>query len=114
MRVPLSGINDEALDTTANEIISGEDFDDEGVIFWLRSLVVGNEHVTETGIVELYDQDEAAVSSTKQRGVFICPPNATTIFDIPAPGIAFKTNICAAITNGTVGAYGVVASGYKE
>jgi hypothetical protein len=117
MRVPLSGYNDEALTipaTDMREIISGEDFDGDTVTFWLRSLVVGNEHATETAVVELADQDEGALTAANQRGVFICPPNATTVFDIPAPGIAFKTNITAATTLGTIGAYGVLAAGYKE
>jgi len=114
MRIPLSGYNDEALDNAAKEIISGEDLDGDGVVFWLRSLIIGNEHATEDAIVELYDQDEAARSTTAQRGLFVCPAKATTVFDIPAPGIAFKTNISAAIVGGTVGAYGVLAAGYKE
>jgi len=113
-RVPLSGYNDEALTTTVKEIISGEDFDGELVVFWLRGMAIGNEHATATGVVELFDQDEAAVTAANQRGVFLCPPSATTVFDFPAPGIKFATNIGAIITGGTVGAYGVVAWGYKE
>jgi len=116
-RIPVSGYNDEALTVPATdmrEIISGEDFDGEGVVFWLRGMAIGNEHATETAVVELADQDEGALTAANQRGVFICPANATTVFDFPAPGIKFKTNITAATTGGTIGAYGVVAWGYKS
>lgn len=114
MRVPLSGINDENLTTTVKEIISGQDFDGEKVVFWLRGISITNEHTSETALVDLYDQDEAAVTAAKQRGSIQCPPKATTIKEYPAPGIGFKTNIGAVLTNGTVNAYGVVAFGYKE
>lgn len=117
MRVPLSGYNDEALTipaTDMREIISGEDFDGDAVTFWLRGMSIGNEHATETATVELADQDEAAITAANQRGVFLCPPNATTVFEFSYPGIAFKTNITAATTLGTIGAYGVLAWGVKE
>ncbi|MBA7691952.1 hypothetical protein ES703_100508 [subsurface metagenome] len=114
MRIPLSGYNDEALTTTVKEIISGEDFDGDGVVFWLRGVAITNEHATETALVDLFDQDEAAVTAANQRGSVQCPAKATTVVDFPAPGIAFKTNIGAVVTDGTVNAYGVVACGYKE
>jgi len=114
MRVPLSGYNDENLTTTVKEIISGEDFDGDAVTFWLRGVAITNEHATETALVDLYDQDEGSATAANQRGSVICPPNATTVVDYGPPGIAFKTNIGAVLTNGTVNAYGVVAYGYKE
>jgi len=117
MRIPISGYNDEALTAPATdmrEIISGEDFDGDNVTFWLRGMSIGNEHATETAVVELADQDEGTLTAANQRGVFICPPNSTTIFEFAYPGIAFKTNITAGVTNGTVNAYGVVAYGVKE
>lgn len=117
MRVPKSGYNDEALTTPGSdmrEIISGEDFDGDGVTFWLRGMSIGNEHATQTAVVELADDDEGAITAANQRGVFLCPPNATTVFEFSAPGIAFFTNIVAGTTSGTIGAYGVLAWGFKE
>jgi hypothetical protein len=116
-RIPVSGYNDQALTTPAvamREIISGEDFDGEDLVFWLRGMAIGNEHATEAAVVELADQDEAVLTPANQRGVFICPPSATTVFDFSAPGLKFKTNITAATTGGTIGAYGVMAWGYKS
>jgi len=114
MRIPLSGYNDAVLTTTVVEIISGEDFDGEGVVFWLRSLMIYNSHASIDAIVDLYDQDEGAVVAANQRGTIIAPYGTTTVVDFPAPGIAFRTNIGAVLGAGTVAAYECLAWGYKE
>lgn len=115
-RIPADGYNDEALTipaTDVREFISGADFDGEEMVFWLRHLTIANEHATETATVEVYDQNEAVATAANQRLTLLCPPNATTIFEWPWPGVAFHTNICGATTLGTINAYGVHAGGGK-
>jgi hypothetical protein len=114
MREPFSGYNDEALTTTVKSISSDGDFSGKGRVFWLRGIVISNSHASETGIVDLYDQDEGSATAANQRGSVICPPNSTTTIDYPAPGIKFETELGAVLTNGTVGAYDVLVTGYLE
>lgn len=118
MRVPLSGNNDEALDVKATdirELISGEDFDGEGVVFHCRGIIITNSHATETSSIEIWDSDEDdGGTPTGQIMTLLCPPKATTVFDFPAPGITFKTNITASLVDGTVATVSAGALGYKE
>ena len=118
MRVPLSGHNDEALavkGTDIRELISGEDFDGEGVVFHCRGIIITNSHATEISSVEIWDSDEDdGGTPSGQIMTLLCPAQATTVFDFPAPGISFNINITASLVNGTVAAISAGALGYKE
>jgi len=117
-RIPVSGYNDEALTvpaTDVREIVApAYDLDGRSRVFWLRSVVIANEHATDPAVVEIYDQDEGAATATAQRLTLICPANSTTLYDFPEPGVKFTVNVCAATTGGTVNAYGVTTMGYEE
>ncbi len=118
MRREYDGYNDEAIvdpaATECRELISGADFDGEGAIFWLRYIIVRNSSAATAGILELYDQDEAVAVAADKRFEFDIPASATTVLELPAPGISFKTNLTAGLTsnNGTVAAYAIHAGGY--
>ncbi|MBW2559624.1 MAG: hypothetical protein JRE40_02090 [Deltaproteobacteria bacterium] len=114
VRHKFSGYNDEALTTTVKSISSDADFATKGRVFWLKGISISNTHASETGLVDLYDQDEGAIVAANQRGSILCPPNSTTVVDYPAPGIKFATEVGAVLTNGTVGAYDVLVTGYEE
>jgi hypothetical protein len=102
--IPVSGHNDEAFTvpgTDVRELISGLDPDGDGRVFYLREAIFANEHATQVGVVELYDQDEAAATAGNQRGAAIHVPPADTViikFDPPLP---FVTNCTVGVTNGT-------------
>lgn len=114
MRIPFSGYNDAILGAAVLSISSDAAFATKGKVFWLRGIVITNTHATQTGLVDLYDQDEAAAVAANKRGSIQCPPVATTVVDFPAPGIKFITEVGAVKTNGTVVAYDVLVTGYME
>jgi len=103
------------VDPTAQvrELITGADFNGEAATFWLRSLVIRNTGVD--GVLEVYDQDGAiaAVPANKKLDIDV-PANATTVVELPGPGVSFKTNITAGLNGalGTVAAYAIHAGGY--
>ena len=114
---PYDGYSDEAMaDPTADcrEIINNSDFDIEGGSFWLRYIIVRNSDVANDAVLELYDQDEGVAVGANKRGEFDVPAEATTVLDIPAPGIKFDKNCTAGITGatGTIAAYAIHAGGY--
>lgn len=119
-RIPVSGINDEALaiiSTDTREVISGLDPSGDGRIFYLTHLSITNEHATEGTIVELWDQAEGTASAgdTDQRGAPIqIGPNSTTHVEYADGSMPFITN-CVAGTSaatGTIAIGGVHAAGY--
>ena len=118
MKNPLSGTNDEALTTVGTdvrELITGTDFDGDGRTFRLKGLSFINEHAAASGIVELADQDEAAITAANQR-----PPSiyvlaeTSVIIDLNDPGIRFVTNLVAGVSAGTFAALSQGAWGYLE
>ena len=115
-RIPVSGHTDEALaapGTDMREVISGLDPDGDGRIFYLTYLSVGNEHATETAVVELADQDEAGITAANQRGAPIhIGPGDTVEVTFPDGAMPFITNCTAGVTNGTVATLSVQAAGY--
>ena len=115
-RIPVSGHNDEALDapgTDMREVITGLDPDGDGRIFYLTSLSIANEHATETTVVELADQDEAAITAANQRGAPIhVGPGDTVQVTFGDGEMPFVTNITAGCTDGTVATLSVHAAGY--
>ena len=119
MRIPVSGTNDEALvdaATDCRELISGlgARMANEKKAFWLRGLVLTNEHSTDAGVVELWDQDEGAGEAANQKLAIIVPANTTLVLDFPPPGIKFETNCVASASAGTFAAYSQHAMGYLE
>ena len=110
------GYNDEAVvaPATLKQIITGANFDAEGAIFWLRYIVVRNSSAAVDGVFEVYDQVEGAAAAASKRFEFDVPANATTVFEVPSPGISFKIDITAGITGnlGTVAIGTVHAGGY--
>lgn len=104
-RIWVDGHNDEALTvpgTDMREIITGLDPDGDGRVFYLVYLVLANEHVSSVGVIELADQDEAAITAANQRGAPIhVPPAETVIVEFPGMGLKFVTNCTIAVTGGT-------------
>ena len=86
-----------------------------GRVFWLRGLVLTNEHAANQGIAELWDQ-AAAVTPTpaNQRGAFVVPANDTLFLEFAAPGILFTTDVTLTVSAGTLAAYSQLVSGYEE
>jgi len=118
MRRPYSGHSDAALvlpATTTNELMTGSNFDGKHVIFWLRNITIRNFNAGNATVIDIYDQDEAVAVAANQRLSLDVPAATTAMFDFPAPGIAFYTNLTAASTPiGTIAAYEASASGYEE
>ena len=116
-RIPVSGINDEALTvlgTDVREVISGLDPDGDGRIFYLTQLIVANESLTAMGQFELWDADEGGVTDndTTCRGSVLVGPGDTVKVNWGDGEMPFVTNCVASITFGTVNIAGVQASGY--
>lgn len=120
-RYSRSGRNDEVLTTSGADVREllgvqgsiGAGFH-TGRTFWLRSVWVYNSHATDDGVVTLWDQDEAVATAANERLSFPAPAATFTKIDLPAPGLEFVTNLCAAISAGTVAIYQAGASGYEE
>ena len=113
-RHAFSGYNDEALTTTVKSISSDGDFSTKGQVFWLRGVTLTNEHATQTGLIDLYDQDEAAATAANQRAAIQVEALTTVVVEFSAPGIPFKTELGAVATNGTFNAYTASCWGYLE
>ena len=115
-RIPVSGHNDEALTvpgTDMREVISGLDPSSDGRIFYLTSLSVANEHATETAVIELADQAEAAITAANQRGAPIhVGPGDTVQATWQSGEMPFVTNCVIATTGGTVATLSVHGAGY--
>jgi hypothetical protein len=115
-RIYVAGHNDEALTvpgTDMREVISGLDPDGDGRIFYATSLSVANEHATETAVIEMADQDEAAITAANQRGAPIhVGPGDTTVVTWEPGEMPFVTNWTIAVTNGTVATLSVHGAGY--
>jgi len=115
-RIPVSGVNDEALEqaaTDCREVISGLDPDGDGRIFYLTSLTVSNELTSAAVTVELWDQDETSATAANQRGAIVIGPGDTVIATWPDGAMPFVTNCCASSTvDASVVAYSMVGSGY--
>ena len=119
-RIPVSGINDEALTiltTDVREVITGLDPDGDGRIFYLTHISISNEHATEGTIVSLYDSNEAtaAADDLTERGASIqIGPNSTTHIDYEDGTMPFVTNCTAglAVDVGTIAIGGIHAAGY--
>ena len=119
-RIPVSGINDQALQiitSSTREVISGLNPDGDGRIFYLTHISITNEHATEGTVVSLYDIDEAAAAAgdTTERGTPVqIGPNSTTHIDYDDGSMPFVTNCVAGLTAGvgTVAIGGIHAAGY--
>lgn len=117
MKREYDGYNDEALaDPTVDcrELITGADFNGDNSVFWLRYILVRNDHATDDAILELYDQDEGVAVGTNLRGKIDVPHGTTQLIEFPAPGLSFNTNITAGLNGavGTVAIGGTHAGGY--
>ena len=115
-RIYVSGHNDEALTvpgTDMREVISGLDPDGDGRIFYATSLSVANEHATETAVIEMADQDEAAITAANQRGAPIHVGPGDTVQATWEPGeMPVVTNWTIAVPSGTVATLSVHGAGY--
>lgn len=117
-RIPFSGYNDEAIeDTNAKSVSSDADFATQDKTFWLRGISISNDHATETATVTFYDSDEAALAgiAATARCSIIIGPQDTVVADYSAPGIPFRTEVCAGDdAAGTFATYSVSVWGYLE
>lgn len=119
-RYARSGNTDEALTTSGVDVreLLGAGFraDPNGNTrkYWLRSIWVYNSHAINDGVVTLWDQGEGVAVAANERFSFPAPAATLTKVDFPAPGLEFITNLCAAISAGTVAIYQAGASGYEE
>lgn len=116
-RIPVSGINDEALTvlgTDTREVISGLDPSGDGRIFYLTQIIIANESLTAMGQFELWDQAEGTASDgdTDCRGSILVGPGDTVQVNWKDGEMPFVNNCTASITAGTVAIGGVHASGY--
>lgn len=115
-----SGNTDEALTTSGVDVRellgSGFHADPNGNSreFWLRSVWVYNSHAVTDGVVTLWDQAEGAAVAANERFSFPAPAATLTKVDFPAPGLRFITDLCAAISAGTVAIYQAGAIGYER
>ncbi len=124
MRIPIDGHNDAALvavATDSRELISGLNCDADKRVFVLQHLQVSNEHATDPGVLELWDQDEstAGAVAANQRGPSIhVGPGQTLLINFAGGlingGIRFVTNLVATVTAGTFPAFSQSAQGYLE
>lgn len=114
-RYPRSGRTDEALTTSAVDVreLLGAGFH-AGRTFRLRSVWVYNSHATTDGVVTLWDQAEGVAVAANEIFAFPVPAATLTKIDIPAPGLLFSTNLCGAVSAGTVAIYQAGAVGYEE
>ena len=111
-RIYISGTNDEALTTTTKMLISDTDPATDGRILYITDVYLYNSHVTEVGIIKLYDLDEGSVSATAQRGTTIAVPALDTLhihYESPLP---FVTNFTVAATAGTFATLAQGAAGF--
>lgn len=123
MRIPLDGINNEALvdeATDARDIVTdlggnSPDFDGDGRIFELNELTISNEHATLTGVIEIWDANEAAApAAATQKLTVVVPPNSTVERSWPpGRGPRFTIGCVASLDagNGTVNIGGIHAAG---
>jgi len=113
MRYAKSGYNDEALTTTAKQILTPGIT--SGRVFWLRGVVITETGGTVDATVKIYDQAEGTAVAANQRVPnLICSMGKTTTVEFPAPGIKFVTDVTATVSGGAVAAYNAVAIGYEE
>ena len=114
-RVPISGVNDEAITgvaTDVREMISGLDIDGDARTFFLRWMMIANEHASQIAVFEYYDSDEdTGPTAALQRGVIHVPPGETVLVEFEEPGQKFVTNLTCGVTNGTINTNGGVAAG---
>jgi len=111
-RIYVSGTNDEALTTTTKMLISDTDPASDGRILYITDVYLYNSHVTEVGIIKLYDLGEASVTTTAQRGTTIAVPALDTLhihYESPLP---FVTNFTVAASAGTFADQEQGASGF--
>jgi len=111
---PFSGYNDEALTTTVKCISSDEALSTDLKTLWLRGVTLTNEHASQTGLIDLYDQAEGSATTGNQRGAIEVGPESTVIAEYSAPGMPFRTMLGAVATNGTFNAYTIVCWGFLE
>lgn len=111
-RIFIQGHNDEALTTTVKELISGLDLSADGRIFAPELIEITNEHATQVGLIDIFDQAEAAVTAANQRGAFQVPAEDTLIVEYVVGAKRFSTNFGAVATNGTFPTLVQFASGY--
>ena len=113
MRIPVTGVNDQALQAPGSgqrEVISGLDIDGVGMTFCLRWLLIANEGTT-AAVVEITDQDEAAITAANQRFTVHVAPGDTAMLAFPEPGMKFVTNVTAGTTGGTIPTLGGISGG---
>ena len=111
-RIYVSGSNDEALTTTTKMLISDTDPASDGRILYITDVYLYNSHVTEVGVIKLYDLGEASVVTTAQRGTTIAVPALDTLnvhYESPLP---FVTNFTVAASAGTFADQEQGASGF--
>jgi len=117
MRYPKVGYNDTALDANARAILEPDRLT-SGRVFWLKGLVISNEHATGIAVVEIWNEEEAGTPTTpttaNQRLNVQVGPGDTVVVEFPGPGVKFTAGPTATQSGGTVGAYSVYASGYEE
>ena len=117
-RIPVSGINSEAIvaiGTDVRQVINGLDPASDGRIFYLTQIIIANESLTAMGQFELWDQAEATDVSdddTTCRGSILVGPGDTVKVNWGDGEMPFVTNCVASITAGTVAIGGVHAAGY--
>lgn len=117
MRYKKVGYNDVALDANARAILEPDRLT-SGRVFWMKGLMISNEHATAVAVVELWNEEEAATPTTptaaNQRGNIQVAPGDTVVLEFPGPGIKFTAGPTATQSGGTVAAYSVYATGYEE
>ena len=117
-RYARSGNTDEALTTPAADCRQLLSVPGGGLrlnrTYWAKAIWIYNSHATQTAVVQVYDQAEGAAVAANERLAFPVPPATLEVVEIPSPGLEFKTDITAAVTNGTVAIYQAGASGYEE
>ena len=111
MRIPVAGINNEALvdeATDARDLLTdpagnSPDFDGDGRVFEMQSLVVSNEHATQVAVLEVWDANEAAApSAAVQRLTVMVGPTNTVALSWPrGAGPKFSIGCVGSIDAGT-------------
>lgn len=114
MRTPRSGNTDEALTTSGADVreLLGAAIGANRE-FWVRELWAYNSHAATDGVLTLWDQDEGIAVAANERYSVPVPHGVTTHVKFDAPGMRFGTNICAAVSAGTVAIYQAGCTGYE-
>jgi len=113
-RVGFSGYNDDNQHASNLYRICEPGIGDK--VFWMKGISINNPGTSDY-IVKIYDEAEAASPTTptaaKERLAITAKANATTVVDLPAPGVKFVDDV-GAVSHADIIAYNIAVMGYLQ